>query len=313
MNKFPLKRDTYLHINDIKERFYKIKKKLYVSFTTNNITNQDLEDFIGLICLKNSTFRKYGDISDYFQEHVRIDSRRYDEELTPSEYWDSNNDTIKKKISKKRNYNECLRKQISQNVKECTNFCPLIFVKLIKLFKAKRILDFSAGWGDRLVGACLCDNDIKSYVGIDPNKRLFTGYKNIIKELLPKSSHHKYEMINDCAEYYIGLINEKFDLVFTSPPYYDVEIYSDDKNQSIKRYSTFDKWYKKFLLKSINLSIDKLKKYGTLAININNFKGINIIEKLKKDIKIPFIGIIYYGNHRCKTTIYQPILIWNKI
>ena len=57
----------------------------------------------------------------------------------------------------------------------------------------------------------------------------------------------------------------------------------------------------------------KLKIAYINKININNFKGINIIDKLKEDIKIKFNGIIYYGNHKCRTTIYQPILIWENI
>ena len=117
------------------------------------------------------------------------------------------------------------RNQIRKNVKECTNFCPTIICSLIKLFKPKHILDFSAGWGDRLLGVMTYDEKIKSFYGIDPNKSLHTGYKNMIKSFLPKSSKQKYVMINDCAESAIQDINQTFDLVFTSPPYYNLEVY----------------------------------------------------------------------------------------
>ena len=307
MNSFPLKRNAYLNLDELKNTFNKFKSRPIVSFTEKNITNKELDDFHGLIIFKNSTSKRYSDITEYFQEHVRIDAKRYDQELSPAEYWDSNKDELENKDILMQ------RKNISKNLKECTNFCPLILVKIVKIFKSKDILDFSAGWGDRLVGACLCDDFIKSYTGIDPNKRLFTGYKKIIKEFVPKNNIYKYNMINGCSEDIIDTFKCKFDLILTSPPYYDLEIYSNDKNQSTNRYKSFELWYNKFLLKCINSSINKLKENGIVAININNFKNYDIIGRLKKDIKIKYLGIIYFGNHRCKTTIYQPILLWQNV
>ena len=256
MNSFPLKRDTYLSLIHLKDTFNKFKSRPIVSFTEKNITNKKLDDFIGLISFKNSTSKRYSDITEYFQEHVRIDAKRYDQELTPGEYWDNN----KNNLVNKDGFSQ--RHTISRKLKECTNFCPLILVKIVKLFKSKNILDFSSGWGDRLVGACLCDDFIKSYTGIDPNKRLFTGYKKIIKEFVPKNNIYKYEMINGCAEDIIDNFKRKFDLILTSPPYYNLEIYSDDKKQSINKYKSFDLWYENFLLKSINSYLSNLSIFS---------------------------------------------------
>ena len=138
MNSFPLKRETHLNIEQLKERFNKFKSRPIVSFTEKNITNKELNDFNGLIIFKNSTSKRYSDITEYFQEHARIDAKRYDQELTPGEYWDNNKDELEN------NDRFLQRKNISKNLKECTNFCPLILVKIVKIFKSKNILDFSS-------------------------------------------------------------------------------------------------------------------------------------------------------------------------
>jgi DNA modification methylase len=83
-------------------------------------------------------------------------------------------------------------------------------------------------------------------------------------------------MINGCVEDIIDNFKRKFDLILTSPPYYNLEIYSNDKKQSINKYKSFDLWYENFLLKSINSSINKLDDNGIVAININNFTPLEI-------------------------------------
>ena len=161
------------------------------------------------------------------------------------------------------------------------------------------------------------DSKIKSYYGIDPNKSLHSGYKNMIKSLLPKASHQKYKLIKGCAEDIITDLDPIYDLICTSPPYFDLEIYTDDDTQSINKYPNFIDWYNNFLFKSIRDSISKLIVNGILAININNTNKHNITDLLEKDMKkitnMQFLGIIYYGNPKCKSTIYQPIFIWQKL
>ena len=157
------------------------------------------------------------------------------------------------------------------------------------------------------------DDKIKSYYGIDPNKSLHSGYNQMIKAYLPKHSHNKYVMIPDCAEDVIHTLNQKFDLICTSPPYFNLEKYSDDKKQSIKRYPNFELWYNKFLLNSLHQCAKKLNHTGIIALNINDFGEYQIVDRLIKDVKdLEFKGIIYFGNPKCKTQIYQPILLWCK-
>ena len=300
---FPLKRESNITFEEVYTLFINASKQHRVSFTEKNMTGNDLKHFSGLIIVENKTIHRMAILSDYFQEQHRIMAKRINEEQTPYEYWEDNQSAT--------------RNQIQRNVKECTTFCPTIISSLIKTFRPKYILDFSAGWGDRLVGVMTHDKHIKGYYGIDPNKKLHTGYKNMIRSYLPKHSHSKYIMIEGCAEDVIGGLDQQFNLVCTSPPYFDLEVYSDEPTQSIKRYPEFEDWYKHFLLYCIELSISKVVYGGILAININDYKEYKIVDRLISDLStnksIRFKGIIYFGNPVCKTQIYQPILIWEKV
>jgi len=299
---FPLYRDNEINLEEICSTFNNLKKYNRDKFTSNNITKQKLDYFYGFIIVENSIMKKLSKLSDYFQEQNRIMARRKDQEKSPFEIWEENK--------------HLEREDIRLNTKECTTFCCTISRCLIKELKSKKILDFCSGWGDRLIGAMTCDDRIKYYCGIDPNKKLHKGYSNMKKSFLEKGLHKKYEMIEGCAEDIIPTLKKTFDLIFTSPPYFDLEIYSDDKSQSINKYPKFEDWYNKFLVNSIKLSITKLEKYGYIAININNIPGYSIINPLIMDItskNIKFLGIIYYGNHRAKSYIHQPILLWQKV
>ena len=55
-----------------------------------------------------------------------------------------------------------------------------------------------------------------------------------------------------------------FDTVFTSPPYFDVERYSDEDTQSWVRYKTIEDWNKNFLQKTLGNIIPTLKEGGIL-------------------------------------------------
>ena len=56
--------------------------------------------------------------------------------------------------------------------------------------------------------------------------------------------------------------------MFTSPPYFNTEKYSEDDTQSWVRYKKIDDWNEKFLHTTLGKIIPTIKKNGILAINI---------------------------------------------
>ena len=62
------------------------------------------------------------------------------------------------------------------------------------------------------------------------------------------------------------------DLVFTSPPYFNREIYSTDKEQSCLKFPTYPKWLDGYLDKTLKTSYDVLKPERYCIINIADIK-----------------------------------------
>ena len=58
----------------------------------------------------------------------------------------------------------------------CSQFKPNVAKSIYDIFKSKNILDFSAGWGDRLAGFYASETG-EYYLGIDPRKENHSIYK----------------------------------------------------------------------------------------------------------------------------------------
>ena len=263
-----------------------------------------------LILFDKSDYLNYNILSDYFNENCRMKCKRYDQKLSPYDFWIQETDKVIKYAQDTYSILNMysLRESVWNQIGECTSFRPTILVSIINMFKSKKILDFSAGWGDRLIGAIASNVE---YTGIDPNSCLFPNYKNIIKMFKPKK---KIKMINKPFEQV--QLTEKYDLVFTSPPYFILEEYTKETGQSILTYNTLDKWMNKWLLMVVQKAFNSLVQNGHLIIIINNVRGYHFVEEMVKKISnfknIKYMGLISYAEKRKKLNP-QPIWIWKKL
>lgn len=262
-----------------------------------------------------STENDYGNfniISDYFQESVRMDARRKDQVVSPNKFWQNNLDKIiEHAIIKYAEINAyTLRESLYELVYECTSFRPTIMVTFIKKFNAKCVLDFSAGWGDRLIGAM--SQDVDYYFGCDPNTKLHQNYAKMIK-MFGKNS----EQYNMCCESFetVELPDKPFDLVLTSPPYFNLENYCNEATQSINNRS-FNAWLHEFLFASLQKSYNALIQNGYIVIIINDIGNFKIVDKMlafMQTLNVTYKGVISYaslkGNYYASP---QPIWIWQK-
>lgn len=171
---------------------------------------------------------------------------------------------------------ETLRSCIALRKYIASQFRPSAAKFMYDHFKAESVLDFSSGWGDRLSGAMASDY-VKSYTGIDPNKDLIENYN---KQIQLFGNNKNIIMIPEPAEEAIKNLNNKFDLIFTSPPYFIIERYSKDASQSWQRYKKLDKWLDGFLFPVIENSWTLLKSGGHLAINISDVYCNHTINKI---------------------------------
>lgn len=192
-----------------------------------------------------------------------------------------------------------IREQIWKLSKECTLFKNTLVYDVCKHFKAKSYLDISAGWGDRLIGALAAG--IESYVGYDPNIQLKKGHSRI-QEMFDKKKVSKihYEPFEAAS-----VPANSFDLVLSSPPYFDFEIYTNSKTQSFKTFNSFDQWLNGFLFVALQKAWLGLKVNGNMIIHIDDVRGYNITKPMIQFMQTKLNGAsnvnhVYVGGHKGK-------------
>ncbi len=131
-------------------------------------------------------------------------------------------------------------------------FRPSIAKWLYCKLGAKRgILDISAGWG----GRCLAAMSLGiPYIGIDANTNLKKSYTKMIELYGSDDVRKKIKMIFAPSET-VDFSKFKYDLIFTSPPYFTLEEYENMPN-----YGSKQGFLDKFFIPVI-LSAWKNKKY----------------------------------------------------
>lgn len=163
---------------------------------------------------------------------------------------------------------------------------PAAAACMYKKYKAKRVLDFTAGWGARMIAAMALDID---YIGIDSNTDLKEGYNRIIKLLKPYTKSNVKMYFKKAEEVDFSKIG-KYDYVFTSPPYEYLEAYENMKNyegdgkirqpsssQKIKMQDSA-KFYDEFLVPTLKKAYKYLPKNKHICLNMPDI----MYDKIKK-------------------------------
>jgi len=153
-----------------------------------------------------------------------------------------------------------------------------IYEKYCPIENAK-ILDISAGFGGRLVGAMSSKYNY-NYVGVDPSTKAIDGLNKLIKFLNVEDRARVIQLPFEDSDK--ELEDDSFNLCFTSPPYFKKEIYSDEKTQSCNRYDGLEDWGNNFLKKSFEIAYKKIKKGMCMLINIADIKINGVVYPLEE-------------------------------
>jgi len=184
-------------------------------------------------------------------------------------------------------------------------FKPLTAMEVYNRFKPKSILDFSMGWGGRLVGACALN--IQNYTGIDTNKSLKEPYKKMIRLLKHLGTETNINVIfKDALSVDYSKLN--YDLVLTSPPYYNVEIYEGMKPR------TEEEWDLEFYAPLIAETYKYLKRGGHYVLNIPKKVYDNVCIELlgQANLKIPLKKKSHPKKNSNDKDYSEYLYVWNK-
>jgi len=243
------------------------------------------------------TTHKINDITDLFTEHVRVRCK-FGKHISPWEYWNLH----KKQFMKKSKISiELIRDQLYVRTKFCNNFRITIALEVLNMFKPRSWLDISAGWGDRLLASIIYGLD--TYVSADPNIDLHPAYNQIIQTFVPEDIRYKYIVYPTGFE--TAPLTQQFDLVFSSPPFFDLEKYSTHPGDSLQ-YTTESDWCRGFLWPSLIKAYNHLKKGGHMILYIYGKEEVmNTIKRL--DLIMTYKGIIYFYDNKPRS-----MYVWKK-
>lgn len=294
---------------------------LYKKFPYFKNVEFKYQDNYELLVMGKGEYKNMNLISDYYNEKCRMICKRYDKKYSPIGLWENNPGSV---------IYGCLKQNNSITYKtirdffyeyECTSFPSSVLVSIIKKYESNHILDFSAGWGDRLIASLACG--VESYCGVDPNPCLHKNYKKIIRDL--NYNNTNVTMIQSPFETAEGIPDHPYNLIFTSPPYFILEQYTtNDDNQSISQHKNVDEWFNKFLLFSLIKAWSYLQVGGYMVINIDNIKeypdfvGRMLEERSKSGIDdhltvSTYMGVISFVRiYQDKYVSPRPMWIWKK-
>lgn len=244
-----------------------------VSRRLRNITKAEaIDSYNKLKELDCNSIGKYSRIGlhtlDYFflrhrikaktKRHISFSEALKDDNLM--EYINGKIDKIKKVPVSQLTANEHLRQRYSVfqlYYGTINQFRPTDAKRIYCTLKPRYgVLDFSAGWGGRCLGAMAYG---VPYVGIDANNKMEVSYKQMIATVDPNAD---VTMIFKPSET-VDFSNINYDLVFTSPPYFMLEEY-----ERMPQYGSKEGFLEKFFRPVVQSAWKNLKSPGHMALNM---------------------------------------------
>jgi 16S rRNA G966 N2-methylase RsmD len=169
------------------------------------------------------------------------------------------------------------------------------------------VLDPSAGWGDRLCGAA-ASGVVGEYIGIDPNETLYQGYSNIVDN---HAGNMRVRILSMGSQELPYESEKSVDLVFTSPPYRDLEKYSNAATQSSNLFATSESWLNRFMYETLERTYYRLKPNRYYMLHIRDTRSDMLVSPIHE--KLLSMGAKYEGLIGIITfTTVAPVWIWKK-
>ena len=200
---------------------------------------------------------------------------------------------------------------------------PLVYMEIYTKYRPRRILDFCAGWGGAALAAAILINDTSSelisYTGIDMNTNLQIPYEKMLAFLKEELFYNKNTKDNNNKNKIImGEENIKmifadaltvdysameYDFVFTSPPYYFIQKYENNKEYKNKKEMN-EHFYRPLFTRTF------------AGLQPNGIYAINVCKEVFTSVLVELLGppneiFSYKKSHRQKKH-EEMIYLWRK-
>lgn len=157
-----------------------------------------------------------------------------------------------------------------------TSFYAEPMIQTLQKYGVKSVYDPCAGWGERLLSCGI--NDI-AYIGCDINANLHVGYNALIQNY---DLHRVSVTHGDSGK--VDMTNASHEAIFTCPPYYNREIYTDDGAENLS-YEEFLSWWKNVVTNSVSSTTEYFmyqidKKHRDDMNKIISESGFEFVEEI---------------------------------
>jgi len=319
---FPLKKIT---LDDVRNSFHDLQKQdigTYCNTNDNNVMEKysdykyNYKDYgLGVISAPST----YNNVSNYFHQELRLNCSSYSFK-SPLDVWYNgtakdiwrclgpiwrginNMKTVlvegKEELRGGKLSESSYMSAFRLGTYIATQFKPNVAKTIYQLTNAKKVLDTSCGWGDRLAG--FFASDAEEYIGCDPNPNTYKQYMKQIElynSFLTKPK--KVTIYNTGAEDLPWDTIKDVDCSFTSPPYFSTEEYNKggekEENQSWFKFNEYEKWRDDFFLpvskKCFEVSKHTLINIMDPTIKGKRYKSCDEVVDMLKDNFIGQIGM----------------------
>jgi hypothetical protein len=145
-----------------------------------------------------------------------------------------------------------------------------------------RVLDFSAGFGGRMMGA-MTSRMRYHYTGIDPNTKTFAGLQ-ALGTLINEVSGTDFAVHCTGSEDFVPEPGS-YDAAFSSPPYFNCERYNDEPTQCYNKFTNLSEWFEQYVVPTLTMVHTGLAKDGVYAVNIADYnqgkESFSIVDQWK--------------------------------
>ena len=319
---FPLKKIT---LDDVRNSFHDLQKQdigTYCNTNDNNVMEKysdykyNYNDYgLGVISAPST----YNNVSNYFHQELRLNCSSYSFKApldvwyngTAKDIWRclgpiwrgiNNMKTVlvegKEELRGGKLSESSYMSAFRLGTYIATQFKPNVAKTIYQLTNAKKVLDTSCGWGDRLAGFFASDDE--EYIGCDPNPNTYKQYMKQIElynSFLTKPK--KVTIYNTGAEDLPWDTIKDVDCSFTSPPYFSTEEYNKggekEENQSWFKFNEYEKWRDDFFLpvskKCFEVSKHTLINIMDPTIKGKRYKSCDEVVDMLKDNFVGQIGM----------------------
>ncbi len=157
-----------------------------------------------------------------------------------------------------------------------TMYRPQMAKLLCMNHKPNVVLDPCAGWGGRMMGVV---SSGAKYIAFEPNTETYNNLQRLVQFL---NIQDQVTLICDDALKMDQYDIPKVDMVLTSPPYFDVEVYTKESTQSITNITNYETWVNEFLEPLVIKAVSHLNTDGVSCWNVGKVANKNMADDIKR-------------------------------